>query len=402
MDRAKSIILNMPKSVNHHNSIEYFKELYACFTPTDWIEPTVCFPIANFIARHRPDMVDIGTRFAVQVNLFIRTIVEYHDNPKEILDLIGTDLGCFALTESKAGVLSGLIVDTKFTETPDGYTIDTGDISKYWISQGVTASYGLVVASDVSNKRDCRIFLVDMKNQAIQRKPIDKCKVTRVLDVAELTIDKMFVPKHWCLQKTIPLNRTQILDGIFYGRVMIAMVVMNSIRGFVGYVIDKISTIDKFKQPPLLKSHYMYLDKLHADITVFCLKMEADVAGVLHRKDMLKINIYKVYCTETAIQIYNKVNLMFGTHAFGYGLEYETLILNKVAEGDASVLRLAIINQHMKNGYIHVLRNPGLSFVQLANVISHGKTEEGLEYIVECNEEISDRIIGSVVEKIKF
>ncbi len=37
--------------------------------------------------------------------------------------------------------------------------------------------------------------------------------------------------------------------------------------------------------------------------------------------------------------------MMFGTHAFGYGLDYQTLILNKVAEGDTSVLKLACIKQ---------------------------------------------------------
>ena len=68
-------------------------------------------------------------------------------------------------------------------------------------------------------------------------------------------------------------------------------------------------------------------------------------------EDIVKINCYKVYCVETAIAIFNKIHIMFGTHALDYGLDYETLILNKVAEGDTSVLRLAIIHGFVKNTF---------------------------------------------------
>ena len=81
----------------------------------------------------------------------------------------------------------------------------------------------------------------------------------------------------------------------------------------------------------------------------------------------MTINCYKAYCVETAIAIYNKIHMMFGTHAFGYGLDYQTLILNKVAEGDTSVLKLACIkhsvwefgisNLPIRHWY-GILRNP--------------------------------------------
>jgi hypothetical protein len=48
------------------------------------------------------------------------------------------ELGCFALTEEGAGVLSGLVVDTIARWTPSGYELSTPNerARKTWISQG--------------------------------------------------------------------------------------------------------------------------------------------------------------------------------------------------------------------------------------------------------------------------
>ena len=65
--------------------------------------------------RYRPDLVSLGIRINVQVNLFLRSIEKYAADPDAIFEKIGHGVGCFALTEEDAGVLSGLIVDTTWT-----------------------------------------------------------------------------------------------------------------------------------------------------------------------------------------------------------------------------------------------------------------------------------------------
>ena len=61
------------------------------------------------------------------------------------------DLGCFALTEVGAGVLSGFIVNTTATydSNTNGFIISspTPDSEKNWISQGLTADYVVVFAN---------------------------------------------------------------------------------------------------------------------------------------------------------------------------------------------------------------------------------------------------------------
>ena len=135
MDNAKKIIDEMKTPVNEVESYDNFLQLYNCFSPKEWLDTETLFEISNYIARNRCELVDLGTRLNVQVNLYLRSIANYHTDPTELMG----DIGCFALTESVAGVLSGLIVNVKFEETENGYILNSGDVSKKWISQGMMA-----------------------------------------------------------------------------------------------------------------------------------------------------------------------------------------------------------------------------------------------------------------------
>jgi alkylation response protein AidB-like acyl-CoA dehydrogenase len=92
-------------------------------------------------------------RFTVQYNLCAGTVVALGDSKqREKLREMQTRglLGCFCLTERLAGVNSGLVVNTRATydETTKTFAIDSGgaDGTKNWISQGLTADVGVVVA----------------------------------------------------------------------------------------------------------------------------------------------------------------------------------------------------------------------------------------------------------------
>jgi hypothetical protein len=365
MDNVYDVIDNLSFPNDETTSFANFRQLYNCFSPREWLLPDTLFEVANYIAQNRPELVDLGTRINVQVNLYLRTILTYHTNPDEIIDQ-PNNIGCFALTEAKAGVLSGLIVDVKFEETDDGYILRSGDTSKRWISQGMTANKCLVMASNITNYRDCRIFHISLDCPGVQRKRMElvNLPISKRLDLTEITFDNVSIEKSAVLEKTIPLNRKQLLSGIFYGRLCLSEVVMRSISEFVSMVFEKIKDTEKFKT----LGHYQYIDELNKELIGYCERMKERRKSLLESEDVMTINCYKAYCVETAIAIYNKIHMMFGTHAFGYGLDYQTLILNKVAEGDTSVLKLACIKQCiMERGlpirhWYGVWRNP-ISYV---------------------------------------
>jgi hypothetical protein len=344
MDRAKELIENMKLPTNEHDSFDNLKRLYACFTPDEWLVTNNLFSITLHIAEKRPDLVDLGTRINVQVNLFLRTIKAFSDN----ITIDKNDIGCFALTESVAGVLSGLIVDTKFEELESGdYILNSNDCKKKWISQGMFATKCLVFASNVNNYRDCRIFLVEMPSDGVTRtRMTGGTDIEKTLDLAEIFYKNVRLDKLAVLEKTIPLSRKELLCGIFYGRLCIAEAVIASISAFVDFVYNKVNNIEKFK----LIGHYDYICNLNRDLKLIKERLISEREIILKSQNVFLINCYKVYCVELAIEVYNKVHMMFGTHAFGFGLTYQTLILNKIAEGDTCVLKMAIVKEYLDKG----------------------------------------------------
>ena len=384
MDNVKILIKHLVKPSNEQESYDNFIALYKCFTPEQWLDTNTLFEISNYIARNRSELVDLGTRLNVQVNLYLRTILNYHDNPSQMMN----DIGCFALTESNAGVLSGLIVDVKFEERDNEYILNSGNVSKKWISQGMLATKGLVFASNVANYRDCRIFLVDMCCPGIVRTRMTTIPISNILDLAEICYHNVSLSKSAVLVNTIPLSRKELLMGIFYGRLCLAEVVMNSISEFVTMVYMKIKSIDKFSK----LGHLEYITQLNDELSLYCSKMVERRQTLLDTKDVLRINCYKVYCVETAITIYNKIHIMFGTHAFGFGLDYQTLILNKVAEGDTSVLKLACIKQHID--LAGVFR--GVSYRHWTNILYNP-----IKYIVKHKDSIFDEMVEIYIDVLK-
>lgn len=92
-----------------------------------------------------------GIRFTVQFNLFAGSIIGLGaDSQVEVLESMQRrgELGCFALTETDAGVMSGLIVETTATWESGAFTIHTPHpgAAKNWISQGLTADWVVIVA----------------------------------------------------------------------------------------------------------------------------------------------------------------------------------------------------------------------------------------------------------------
>ena len=129
-----------------NDSYEIFKQIFTRHSPTEWLDMHVLLDYSNAISRFRPDLLPVGIRLNVQVNLFLRTIDRFD---KYKLNIIKDSIGCFGLTEYQAGVLSGLKINTYFSEVNDGYILEP-HINDYknWISQGMTSDYILIFAKN--------------------------------------------------------------------------------------------------------------------------------------------------------------------------------------------------------------------------------------------------------------
>ena len=122
-------IQNLPCPNTQEEALEQFQELYQRVSIEDWLQSELVFDLGNFIMRYRPDLVSLGIRINVQVNL-LRSIEKYAADPDAIFEKIGHSVGCFALTEEDA-VFSGLRDTTgRLTEKPMNILITGSDSKK--------------------------------------------------------------------------------------------------------------------------------------------------------------------------------------------------------------------------------------------------------------------------------
>lgn len=339
-------IKSLPKVGNIEESVKLFLEIYKTYSIDEWINSDRIFEVSNEIARYRPDLISVGIRLNVQVNLFLRTI---HSFDKEKLDIVKNhELGCFGLTENRAGVLSGLMVDTEFEKTEKNYILNTPEnIYKNWISQGIVSEYVLLFAKNTNNKNDIRIFILDNRTNNCEIKQINNISITRTLDLAKIKCRQLVLPHDSVLKQTIEIDKTQLLNGIYYGRHMISEAVVSSILG----LIDHCEHLAQNKYKKL--NHPIIIIKYKQKFNKLLKMLQHDRSTILSNQDIIKINIYKIYSVESAINSFSILTQLFGTHTLSYPLKYEDLLLNKIAEGDTDVLRLMILNNEIQKGYIH-------------------------------------------------
>merc|ERR1719321_1225453 len=140
------------------------------------------FAAHRVMARQSCLQCSLGVRMTVHYNLFCGSILALGSNEQQdwlrIVHEQGL-LGCFLLTETGAGVLSGLVVETVATwvwseaEGEGGFDLHTPSPSatKTWISQGLSADWGVVVAQLVVEEQHLgpHVFLLDMNADGVSR-----------------------------------------------------------------------------------------------------------------------------------------------------------------------------------------------------------------------------------------
>eukprot|EP00122_Pirum_gemmata_P008693 Pgem_evm1s8019 len=168
-----------------------------------------------------------GIRFTVQFNLFAGSIIGLA-GPEQLsmVDEIQSSgrLGCFLLTEKKAGVLSGLIVETTavWDEENQNFILHTPDDSaaKNWISQGYAAELGIVIA-------DLRVkgksygphpFLIELRNEnkelnsGIFVEDMGIKTVANDLDNARVSFNKVKMPKSALLTRFCKIENNEYVQ----------------------------------------------------------------------------------------------------------------------------------------------------------------------------------------------
>lgn len=385
---------------NTYASLNQFKEFYKMVPLQVWHSTDLAFDICNYILRHRPELLALAIRLNVQVNLFLRSISKYAINHDIIFNKIGHKIGSFALTEEHAGVLSGLIVETTFDSDGNQYILNSEKGSKNWISQGMYADYVVVYASDKDDRSQVRMFLVDMNNETIQREKIESIEIAKTLDLAKLHFNNTIISQESILGNSCFFSKMDLLEGIFYGRYMIAEATVSGMLGFINHIKENIEGKKKFEKLGFKN----YLDKCEFEYQDYMNKLLMQRQNlVFEKQNLFLINCYKIYVVEKSIEVFNNLSLMFGMKAATAKLTYANLLLHKVAEGDTYVLRMSLIHNLQRNGTIAVLSKPGFSWGNIFYILTRvNSSEASRQYVISKFKEISNRIIHSHIPLLKI
>jgi len=247
--------------------------------------------------------------------------------------------------------------------------------------------------------------------------------VNKTLDLATIRFVGTTLNSEALLSRTSDMSRRELLNGILRGRMCIAEVATNTIHGFIQYVRKRVEKEEeKFAQLPQLE----LIRRLDREMETYCAHLALVRGPLIDKRDVYRINCYKIHCSEMAIKIYTRIHVLFGTKAFGYPLDFQTLILNKVAEGDSSVLRLSVIAEYLGTGVAATLFDrEGFSWrhistvfgAQLVDVLSSGggrtggllkkigvaePTELTKSYLLNNMDTLSDGIIKKTIKTMSL
>lgn len=385
------IIKENPKPQNHTESINLFRKIYDVFNPEEWLNHHTLFNISNIIAKNRPDLICIGIRLNVQVNLYLRTLKKYGST--DLFNKLKYKIGSFGLTESRTGVLSGLIIDTVFSEYKNEFKINTPyGIHKNWISQVISADVVLIFAKNICDSTDIRIFAVPTNQNGIKIENIDFLDISKTLDIGKINLNNVLISKNNILFRTTVLKPLELLNGIFYGRYMIAEAVVASIIGLLDYCEHLKSQNKKLNLPNINNT----MNRARMEMTSLSRLM------TIHRDDLLKnnkiyiINSLKIKGVERSLYWFNEISIVLTTHILKYPLKYEHLILNKVAEGDTTILKLSLVKKlYQKNMFLFLKKSNSLSPYNLYKLWNNPKN-----YVIENIDSISKHVLHYHLSKL--
>jgi len=353
----------------------------------------------DFFAAHRVLAESLcgslGIRLTVQFNLFAGTVLAT-GSPEQIAALGAAheqgEAGCFLLTERGAGVVSGLVVETIATWTPEGFKLHSPgpDSEKVWISQGLAARWGVVIARliDASGKdQGPQGFLLDMTTCGVSRKDMGAKTSFNSLDNACVSFDNVMMPHSTLLSRygdTRP-------DGTFHakgnhgaptfqivaqrllsGRICISDAAITYfstvLRDCEAYAGRRLVYVSQDQQTTLRSLPYMAatFDRLHAGLTVhrhfiqwlqdeFAVRLDTALEHGNDKESRELINLIaasKVEAVEFAINAVHLLRRNVGSYGLmqdsPFGSRNEILFCCRFAEGDSRVLQQMLTRDLVK------------------------------------------------------
>lgn len=351
------------------------------------------------IANH-DGLEGFSVKFTVQYNLFAGSIMTLgtEKQKKFLIDKQKDgDLGCFMLTEYSAGVMSGMIVNTHAEIIDDKIVINTPNIifntnnevdfeqtvhRKNWISQGLTARWGVVVAKLFIKGRNLGIypFFIDMESKGIYKKDNGPKTGINGLDNAQIVFHNLTVPKNSImlddLDKIVkdPKHNPKsgfmrIASRLNSGRLCIA----DSLLSMVMRLTEKTKTGPLSKTISLSEKHQMKLIEVPEirdilqliDKRLFAIKIFIDGVkqeycdSVRAKKYMIsqelveKIMVAKILSIDYSISVVNTLRKKIGSSALfaknGLGSNLDILLCGRFAEGDNDILIRKLVMDRIKN-----------------------------------------------------
>ena len=345
----------------------------------------------------------LGVRLTVQCNLFGGTVANL-GSEKQIEWLNGVfergELGCFLLTESGAGVLSGLIVNTTATWNGKEFILESPspieNSRKCWISQGLCAKWGVVIARLIlkdGTDKGPHAFIIDMDSDGIIKEDMPRKTEFNSLDNA------------WVQFKNVKLTRESLLSGISYvdengdyklvdekqpfsfvtvaqrllsGRICIAGASLAQLKqviiGVEDYGSDRMIPTGRDQVTPLSSLPVMrdLIEKCRALSKVFeqysiLLENEFMKVDTLHPKLVDKIACAKIETIRFAINSIHELKEGVGSLSLfehgPFGSQNDILYIFRFAEGDSAILQQKLVRDALKP-----LRSPVNLFKILASI----------------------------------
>jgi len=332
----------------------------------------------------------LGIRMTVHYNLFCGTVLALGDeHQRRWLHESQTrgELGCFMLTESGAGVLSGLVVETTATFHADGQGCwfdlhtPTPAAEKTWISQGLAAEWGVVVADLVVEEKHLgpHVFILDMRTPGVHRESMGEKTSFNALDNAKVSFDHVQLPATALLSKLCRVHARSTADGfkaeysftgkkppsfvqiaqrLLSGRLCISDSAIAYLEGVLHvtrkYTESRFVWVDKERKMPLAELPYMskVLRSVEVGLNVhkaFLLLLQQEFAQAMESGDELpralvtRIAAAKVEAVEFAIKSLALLRRDVGAFSLlatsPFGANNDILLCCRFAEGDSRVLQ---------------------------------------------------------------
>lgn len=396
----KSKLINYSNENSSQRMRELIKSKILLFTDL-YSNPQKFFLAHRIVASITPE---IGTgfwvRLTVQYNLFAGTILalgtQHHIEELFHIQEQGL-LGCFCLTESFAGVHSGLVINitAEWNNDTKQFMINspTMESAKNWISQGLVADKAVVIATLIVNNKEYGIqgFLVNIRENGVLLPGISmwdmgKKTVGNDLDNAMIMFKDFRVPKTALLNKYIDImedgniyiKRSDIRSfnivgqQLFSGRVCVAQAALEFrnrlFENTKKYAESKLCWSKDGSQKLITIPHIQEIFKNNQINYELCdrfVKMcEIKLTKYLRSRQLPNeelindIAIAKIKCVEDSIKHVNTLQNEIGSYALmyesGFG-ERDFLTCCKFAEGDTRILMQKIAREQMKKYNKNVL-----------------------------------------------